>query len=141
VSERNLELMRRFNEAVNARDVDALIALSDPDIELHSAFAAVGGETYRGHDGLRRWQGDLAEAWGAELRVEPEAFFALGEDTLLFSTYHARGQQSGAAVAMPATTVGRVRDSRVSYVKVYMERADALRDLGVSEDELEPIEP
>jgi ketosteroid isomerase-like protein len=141
VPERNLDLMRRFNEAVNARDIDALIALSDPDIELHSAFAAVGGARYRGRDGLRRWQGDLTEAWGAELRVEPEAFFDLGEDTLLFCTYHARGRQSGAAVAMPATTVARVRDGRVSYVKVYMARADALRDLGVSEDELEPIEP
>jgi hypothetical protein len=42
---------------------------------------------------------------------------------------------------MPATGVTRSRDGLVTYVKVYLDRAGALRDVGVSEDELEPIEP
>ena len=42
---------------------------------------------------------------------------------------------------MPATTVATLRAGLVTYIKVYVQRADALKDLGVSEDELEPIAP
>ena len=36
-----------------------------------------------------------------ELRVEPEAYFDLGEHTLTFEVLHARGRQSGVEVTMP----------------------------------------
>jgi hypothetical protein len=124
----------------NTRDIEALIALCDPAIELHSVFAAVGA-VYHGHDGMRRWHRDLQEAWGEEIRVEPEAHFDLGEQTLSFYVYHARGHHSGAEVATPATSVARWRDGLATYIKVYLDRAEALRDLSVSEDELERIEP
>lgn len=41
----------------------------------------------------------------------------------------------------PATSITRWRDGRMIYVKVCMQRDEALSDLGVSEDELEPITP
>ena len=74
---------------------------------------------------------------GDEFRVKPEAFFDLGEQTLLFYLVHGRGQQSGAEVAMPGAQVCRWRDGLMVYAKVYVHREDALRDLGMSEDELE----
>jgi ketosteroid isomerase-like protein len=83
VSERNVELHRRAIEAFNARDTDALIELFDPQIEYHSAMTTPGGADYRGHDGMRRYFDDLEDAWGDEFRVEPEAYFDLGEHTLL----------------------------------------------------------
>jgi ketosteroid isomerase-like protein len=141
MSQENVELWRKWIKAFNARDIEALIALCDPNIEFHSAFAAVGGATYRGHDALRTWHSDLREAFGEGIRVAPDAYFDLGEHTLTFSTYYARGLHSGAEVVMPATGVTRSRDGLVTYVKVYLDRAGALRDVGVSEDELEPIEP
>jgi ketosteroid isomerase-like protein len=142
MSARDIELLRRFDEAFNARDIEALIALFDPDIELHSAFAAVGGAIYHGHDEMRRWHRDLQETWGEDIHVEPEVYFDLGgEHTLTFYLYHARGRHSGAEAVMPATPLVRWRDGLMTYVKVYLDRADALRDLGVSEDELEPIAP
>src|SRR5450755_2901951 len=64
MSDENVELLRRWIEAFNAREIDAIIAHCDPSIELHSVFAAAGGAVYSGHDGLRRWQRDL------ELNVE-----------------------------------------------------------------------
>jgi hypothetical protein len=60
---------------------------------------------------------------------------------LLFFVYHGRGEHSGAQVAMPAAAVTRLRDGLVVYFKAYASREDALSDLGVSEDELEPIAP
>jgi ketosteroid isomerase-like protein len=136
-----VDLMRRIYEALNARDADALVALCDPSVEVRSVFAAVGGAVYHGHDGVRSWQRDLDESWGGEFRVELEAFFDLGESTLVFAVLHGRGGQSGVAVAMPATGVATWRDGLCVFHKAYAHREDALSDLGLSEDALEPIEP
>jgi hypothetical protein len=140
VSEQNVELHRRAIAAYNARDVEAMIALSDPSIEFHSGMA-VGSAVYYGHDGVRRWHRESEDAWGEEIRAEPEAFFDLGEQTLSFYTLHGRGRHSGAEVAMPNAQVFRWREGLLVYWKGYVHREDALRDLGVAEDELEPIAP
>src|ERR1700730_2785481 len=101
MSERNIELLRRWVDVFNTRDIEALTRLCVSDVELHSAFAAVGGAVYHGHDGMRRWHRDLEEAWGEEIRLESEAYFDLGEQTLHFYVYYGRGKHSGAEVAMP----------------------------------------
>ena len=141
MSERNVELNRRWIEAFNQRDIETLIGMCDPAIEFRSVFAAVGGGVYDGHDGMRKWHRDIREAWGEQIRVQPEAYFDLGEYTLLFFVYHGRGEHSGAEVATPATSVGRWRDGLLTHWTAYLDRAHALRDLGVSEDDLEPIAP
>jgi hypothetical protein len=140
MSEHNVELYRRWFEALNARDIEALIVCCDPRIEAHSTFAALGG-VYRGHEGLRRWHRDLEDAWGDQIGAEPEAYFDLGEHTLVFHTLRGQGKHSGVDVTMPGAAVARWRDDLLVYTKAYIHREDALRDLGVSEDELEPIEP
>jgi ketosteroid isomerase-like protein len=140
-SQRNVELTRRVAEALNAGDVDALIAYCDPSIELDSVFAAVGGAVYHGHDGLREYFRDLEDTWVDDIRVEPEGICDLGEHTLGFSALRGRGRQSGAEVAMPLASVFSWRDGLMVYWKSYTDREDALRDLGVSEDQLQPIEP
>lgn len=141
VSRENVELHRRLVEAFSARDVEGLVALCDRQVEWHSLFAAVGDTVHRGHDGVRTWHRDLEDAWGEEIRIESEAYFALGEHTLAFNVVHGRGRESGAEVAMPYAQVVRWRDGLVMYFKAYVDRDDALTDLGVSEDELEPIAP
>ena len=141
MSQVNVELHRRAAVAYNAHDVEAFIAFFDPSIELHSAFAALAGDVYHGHDGMREYFRDLEDAWGDEIRGEVEAFFDLGEHTLAFYRLLGRGRQSGAEVAMSLAQVIRWRDGLVVYFKVYAHREDALSDLGVSEDAPERIEP
>jgi hypothetical protein len=73
--------------------------------------------------------------------VEPEWYFDLGEHTITFHVLHGRGRQSVADVAMPAAHVCRWRDGLIVYFKGYAHSEDALKDLGVSEHALEPIDP
>jgi ketosteroid isomerase-like protein len=141
MSSDNVELHRRANEAFNTRDVEAYIAYCDSEIELHSAVTVPGGGVYSGHDGGRRWHRDLEDVFGDELRAEPECFFDLGEHTVSFHVLHGRGQQSGADVATPAAHVCRWRDGLIVYFNGYVHKEDVFRDLGVSEDALEPIDP
>jgi ketosteroid isomerase-like protein len=139
--EQSAQLHRRIYEAFNARDVDALVALCDPNIEVQSVFAAVNRAIYRGHDGVREWQRDLEEAWGDQIRVDVEAYFDLGEHAIAFDALHGRGQQSGAEVVLPGAAVTRWHAERCVYFRAYDDRDEALSDLGVSEAELQPIVP
>lgn len=141
MSEENVELLRRLFEAYNARDIEGFIAYCDPGIELETAFAAVGGEVYSGHDGLRTWHRDVNDVWGGAVHVELEAYFDLGERTLAFYVLHARGKHSGVAVAMPVALVVRWHNGLILHAKAYAHREDALGDIGVSEDQLQPITP
>jgi ketosteroid isomerase-like protein len=140
MSVRNVELHRRAFSAINARDVKAVVALSDPQVEAISIATVPGGAVYRGHTGLRRYLRDIDEAWEA-WRVEPEAFFDLGAETLAFYVYRGRGRRSGAEVALPTAQLARWRDGLLVYLKSYASREEALAELRLSEDELEPIAP
>lgn len=141
MSEQNVELHRRVYEAFSARDLEALVALCDPSVAVESVFSAVGGAVYNGHDGVRRWHADLEDAWGDKVWVEAEAYYDLGVHTLAFDVLHGRGRQSGAEVTLPGAAVTRWRQGQCVYFKAYGDRAEALSDLGVSEDTLEPIAP
>src|ERR1700724_2453136 len=95
----NIEPHRTFIDAFNARDLETFIAHYDPSAEFRSVFAAIGGAVYHGHDELPRYFRDLDDAW-EEIRIEPEAYFDIGEHTLLYLLFCGRGRQSGAEVAM-----------------------------------------
>src|SRR5688572_15739453 len=131
MSERNIQLHRRANEAFNTRDVEDFLAYCDPEIELESSVTGF----HRGHDGVRTWHRDLSDAFGEDLRVEPEAYFDLGERTLSFHVLHGRGQHSGAAVVTPAAHLCSWRDGLIVYFKGYRrlnwKRDEVLRDLGL----------
>lgn len=96
---------------------------------------------YHGHDGMRSWHRDLDESWGEEISLEPEAHFDLGDRVFTLLVYRARGERSGADVAMPAAAVGALRDGRFTYIRAYSDREAALRDLGLTADDLDPIDP
>jgi hypothetical protein len=60
MSEENVESFKRGIEAGNRRDIEALLAELDPDVEWHAALPMVGGDAvYRGHEGIREWLGDV----------------------------------------------------------------------------------
>ena len=59
----------------------------------------------------------------------------------MFYVLRGRGRLSGAEVTSQLTQVARWRNNLCVYAKVYTDRDEALKDLGVSEDALEPITP
>jgi hypothetical protein len=62
MSQENVELVYRVNDAFNRRDLDAFLALMDDDIEIASRIVAIEGGL-RGHDGVRRWWQNWLDTW------------------------------------------------------------------------------
>jgi len=135
-----VELHRRLAETFSAGEIDAFISYCDTRIEFRTEFAAMAG-CYQGHDGMRQFFRDFEEVWGEEIRVEPEVYFDLGDDTLLFLTVRGRGRQSGLDVVMASAHMASGAYGLLIYFKAYPHREDALKDLRVSEQALEPIDP
>jgi len=62
MSQENVENAHRVYDAFNRRDLDAVLAFVDPEVEFKVRFMDMQGRAYlRGHDGIREWwQGVLA---------------------------------------------------------------------------------
>src|ERR1700750_2411586 len=63
MSQENVEVVRRFLDAFNARDVEVLVSLSADDCELRPFRAQLEGIVYRGHEGVRQFLSDMDEDW------------------------------------------------------------------------------
>ncbi len=136
MSEENVEVFKRGAEAASRRDVEALLSVVDPDVEWHSALSELlGGErrVYKGHDGVREWLRDQEESF-SDIRIEYSEIRDVGAERLLaIGHYRARGKASGIEVETPAAWVVEFANSKVSYVKVYFDHAEALEAAGLSE--------
>jgi hypothetical protein len=55
--------LRRFVDAYNSRQLEAQIELFDPATDLVPVRAVLEETVYRGHDGIRRFAGNLEESW------------------------------------------------------------------------------
>jgi ketosteroid isomerase-like protein len=125
VSEQNLQAARRGFEAFNARDVNELIALADPDCEWLPFRAQLEGGSYLGHDGVRRFVADMEEDW-SEFQIELDELSDHGEDVLLIGRVRAVARGSGLAVNNRVGFVLSYRDGRIHRLVSYSD-PDAAR--------------
>jgi ketosteroid isomerase-like protein len=61
MSQENVEIVRRIDAAIHAKDMHALLAEHHSDVEIVVLRSEIEGP-YRGHDGLRRMATDMFEA-------------------------------------------------------------------------------
>jgi ketosteroid isomerase-like protein len=127
----NEEPVRLFADAVTDGDVEAAVALADPEIEFLSVLA-VSGRAYRGHDGVRQYFEDVASAW-AEWRVEVHRIAAAPDGrVVIVMTMHFRGKESGAALSASSAHVWTLKDGKLLRNQPYRDHEQALRAAGVS---------
>jgi ketosteroid isomerase-like protein len=137
MSRENVEVVQRLIEANRSGDVEAsmktAIALTDPSVELASRMAAVEPDTYRGHDGIRRYFSDMADSW-KEWRNEVEEISEAALDTVV-ATMRASviGKDSGVPLQTQLYAVWDLSNGKVLRIRVYANRSEALEAVGLSE--------
>jgi ketosteroid isomerase-like protein len=129
----NVELVRRWNDAFNRRDMDVLLELTSPEFEFVPYLGAlIETITYRGHDGLRKYFEDADAAWQAiearlvEVRELDGTVIALGE-------LRARGRASGLEVRVSLAWVGEFDGGQITRLRSYETEAKALEAAGLFE--------
>jgi ketosteroid isomerase-like protein len=123
---RNIEVTRHGFEAYNTGDLDSLIAILHPEVELHADSELINGGDFRGHEGFMRWNADWVEAW-EEFRIEPRSVETFGGHCILADTHQvARGAGSGIDVEMDVFWVFEVEDDLVVRMHLYASREPAV---------------
>jgi ketosteroid isomerase-like protein len=135
MSRENVEAFKRFADANNRRDVEALLAELDKEVEWQSAIlGSVGGEAtvHRGHDGVREMLRDLYEAF-SEFQVEFSDIWDLDDRVVAFGRWITRGGESGIETTPPLASVVDFKDGKAIRVRSYLDHQDAVEAAGLRE--------
>jgi ketosteroid isomerase-like protein len=135
MSQENIETFNRVAEAYRRRDVEAMLADLDPEIEWHPGLlASLGGEAtvYRGHEGIRELVRDLDEHF-AEFNNEYSEIRDLGDQVLAIGHIRARGKASGAETLSPLAFLVESKDGKAIRVRTYLDPEKALEAAGLRE--------
>ena len=116
VNSNGLQTVAAWHEALNTGDVDRLVGLSHPDVEMGGPRGKVSGSVV-----LREW---VARA---NIRLEPLRFFRDGETVVVEEEAQWRSPETGEVIGTgTVASVFVVRDGRVAGVARHHDLSGAL---------------
>lgn len=135
MSEENVEIVRRTLEAFNRDgDIDAVVAICDPEVEWLPPPELPSVTAYTGHDGVRTAIQDLLDIFGS-LKVEPDEYIDAGDHVLV--PYHWSGEAKGSGLPLDQlgaqAVVFTMRNGKAVRVAWYVRRSVAFEAAGVTE--------
>jgi ketosteroid isomerase-like protein len=114
-----LPLIIRFNDALNARDIDAMMSLLTADTVFENTYPAPSGTRYVGQTAVREFWEDFFRS-SSEARIEIEELFGQNDRAVLRWIYRWT-DPAGHHGYIRGVDVYRVRDGLIaekfSYVK------------------------
>ena len=128
--EEMIAALRRFHDAFNRGDVEALVQMAHPDIEL---VRAGGMSSLKGVAAMRQWmEPDAFE----DARIEPLDFRVNGDKVLVRTHFMGRGAGSGIEIDAVGWIVWTLDDhGLVTQAQMFLpnEEAEALEAAGLRE--------
>jgi ketosteroid isomerase-like protein len=124
--------VRRWVEAFNRADIEALMNFAHPHAEIDvSRAAGPYAGIYQDPESLRRLLESYFDAWES-LVWQPERFIQ-GDEECIVMPFHAsgRGSTSGIQVETRATVVWTIRDRKVLRMQLFNSEAEALEAAGL----------
>ena len=132
MSQENVRLVERAIAAINARDIESYRACCTENVKLETPMAAVGG-VYEGIDGIRRYFTDIEEA-APDFRIELDGVEEVDSKRVIaFLRNSSTGRASGIRMAWPQTNVYDLIDGKISHVRIFLDRQEALKAVGLDE--------
>jgi ketosteroid isomerase-like protein len=144
MSEDHVELVRRWYASLpDLQDAD----LGDDDATFDDFFRDYlddgyefrlpadypeGESVFRGREGFSRYAAMLRDTW-SEWRFEPERFIDADDKVVVFQRVVATGKASGLPVEVSSALVVTITDGRIASSRVYRDRSEALKAVGLEE--------
>jgi ketosteroid isomerase-like protein len=133
MSQENVDTVTRGIDAFNRREADLLAEVTTPDFAWFPALpGTVEDDGYRGREGMETYFGEIQDIW-EELRLFIDELRDLDDGVLVVGRTEGRGRASGAPVSAPIGIVSDFRRGKVSRVRAYLDRGEALRAAGLGE--------
>ena len=126
MSQENLEIVERGIEVFNDRGVDGIIPYIHPEFEATTPpNLASEPDTYRGHDGVRRWFDSFYEVMD-QIRWDAHSFQQVGDRVVVEFTLRARGKTTGLDFGQEAVMVWSFRDGKGIRIELFETLDEAL---------------
>src|SRR5271169_6874692 len=127
-----VEVVRQALDAYTRRNIGALQALADPDMELDwSRSRGWLAGVYKGIDEAMRFYAGYFEAFD-EIVIKPDSFIEAGDSVVVPNVAYQRGRDK-IDVSARSTLVFTLHNRRISRICLYQETEDALKAVGLSE--------
>jgi ketosteroid isomerase-like protein len=132
MSQENVEIVRRIYEHLNRGDVEGVIELCDDDFLMDMSERVFNPDTYRGHDGIRRFYEGVTDAWESYLWHIEEA--RVTDDSVVAMLYcEGQSREAGPGVDWRVAWLWTLRRGRAVSVRFYRDRGKALEAAGLRE--------
>jgi ketosteroid isomerase-like protein len=132
MSQENVEVVKAFLDAYNARNSEAVDRLLHPEAEITTVSARGGLGDHWSLGATKRYFEQLDEAW-TDFRIEIEDYRELGERVVALGVQRGSGMSSHIEVAGDFAVVFVVRNSRILVLDPYDNWKAALEAAGLRE--------
>jgi ketosteroid isomerase-like protein len=118
-------LSKAAYEAISRGDVEAFVALADPDVQFNSL---IEGRSYRGHDGVREWWDNVIKSLGG-VGLELEEVYDFDDHGYVKMVVDAGGGEVDLPEAIWQAI--RIEDDKAVWWGIFPTEDDARKALGV----------
>src|SRR5215212_5708712 len=136
MSQENVEIVRRGNDAFNRGDLERFAEGLHPHVEFRDlAHAADAPETIRGAQALLSLLSEWRESFD-DFRAEISEHIEAGDHVVCITRWTGRGKASGAVVDVSQVDVYELRQGKIIRATLaYPDKATALEAVGLSQQD------
>ncbi len=129
----NQGIVRHVVDVFNTGDIATILALTHDDFELAvPPGLSTEPDTYRGHDGMRRYWESFQDAMD-EIHIHLERLDDAGESVVVTMRLSAKGRSTGIAVAQRLAGVWTIRDGKVIRIRTFTSLREARAAVDLAE--------
>jgi uncharacterized protein len=140
MSQENVEMVRGLWEPFKGVDeayktgefTPAIEAACHPDIVLRTSGMFPETGEYRGHEGVREFTANRAEAF-EEISVQPEEFIDAGDRVVVPVRFGGKARHTGMTAEFSVVHVWTIHQGKATDLDIYRSRAEALEAAGLRE--------
>src|SRR5439155_14534304 len=134
MSQENVEIVGRVLRRYSDQKIDGMLRDVHPEVEVdYSESDAPDASVYHGHAACRAFVQGRYEDFDERSFEAVELIDAPPDAVIAVGRMRGKGRASGAAVEARSVTLWTVRDGKISQIKLYRTRADALEAVGLTE--------
>ena len=140
MSRENVELARGGYEALAGGDMEAVLAVIDPNAVLEDAPGLPDAGEWHGHEGVLAGiaaEEEHQEGW----TIEPVHFLDVGDEVVVLITQRARGRYSKIDMTRPIAHIWRFADGRAVRLRSFSSWEEALAAVGLDQSALPDESP
>ncbi|MCE3246739.1 MAG: SnoaL-like domain [Geminicoccaceae bacterium] len=117
--------MRRAHEALNAGDIETLVAVCDADFRLDMSDRVLNPSVYEGHDGIRAFYAEVMDIWES-FTWEPTELREFNEVVVSLLESKGKGRGSGLELDRRSAMLWHVSDEKALSLTFYRDPDAAL---------------